>query len=200
MPKQRLLAFTFLMGLSALGCSSESNTPGETGGRGGSTGTGGAGGSTGGTGGAQGDSGPCPKFDYTNYAPTTSPTLKNDIQPIFGISCALSSSCHMANGIHHPTLGPSSFGGDGGKLSDAELQTILTELNKPSAEVAARNLAVSGKPEDSYLMNKIEGTNNCSGFVCMGPDKCGTPMPDGAPLEKSQIELIRAWIKKGMSI
>jgi len=25
-------------------------------------------------------------------------------------------------------------------------------------------------------------------------------MPDGAPLEKSQIELIRAWIKKGMSI
>jgi hypothetical protein len=59
----------------------------------------------------------------------------------------------------------------------------------------------AGKPEDSYLMNKVEGTNDCSGFTCMGADKCGIQMPDPqSPIEKSSMELIRAWIKKGMAM
>jgi len=208
MLKLRLSAFAFLIGLNIVGCSAapSDNGTGGRAGSGGSTSTGGTGGSTGactgGSGGSgagtTGDSG-CQKFDYTNYSPTMSPTLKNDIQPIFGISCALSSSCHLVGSIHHPHLGPSAFSLDGGKASDAELQAILAELPKASAEVAGRNVVVSGKPEDSYLMNKIEGTNNCSGFTCMGPDMCGIRMPDpSTPLEKCQIELIRAWIKKGL--
>src|SRR4029078_12725923 len=109
------------------------------------------GGSAGSGAGGQADSGGgCPKFDYTNYNPTMSPTLKNDIQPIFGVSCALSSSCHQSGGTHHPYLVPSTFGSDGGKPSDAVLQVIIDELKKPTTQVAGRNLAVSGKPEDSY--------------------------------------------------
>jgi hypothetical protein len=196
-----------LLGLTAIACSS-ADTPtagaGGNGGSGGTTSTGGAGGSTGGSGGSgagQGDSGACPKFDYTNYNPTISPTLKNDIAPIFGISCALSSSCHQAGSMHHPNLGPSTFQLDGGKPSDMVLMAMLEELKKPSVEVANRNIAVPNKPEDSYVVNKIEGTNNCSGFMCMGPDKCGIQMPDpSTPLEKNQVELIRAWIKKGMQM
>jgi hypothetical protein len=208
MLKLRLPVFACLIGLCALGCSSSTNTPNDgTGGSGaGSGGTGGAGGGTGGAGGSgagtTGDSGACPKFDYTNYAPTMSPTLKNDIQPIFTNSCALASSCHQIGGSHHPFLGLSLTQLDGGKPSDAMLQTILSEIkDKPTTQVANRNLVVSGKPEDSYLMNKVEGTNDCSGFVCMGPDKCGMQMPaPTTPLEKNQLELIRAWIKKGLTM
>jgi hypothetical protein len=211
MQKLHLLAFVVLISVSALACSSTSNPGNETGGSGGSNsggsaGTGGStGGSRGGSGGNSGgtsDSGSCPKFDYTNYNPTMSPTLKNDIQQIFANSCALASSCHQIGGSHHPFLGLSLFQLDGGKLTDPMLQTVISEIsNKPSTEVAVRNLAVPGKPEDSYLMNKIEGTNDCSGFACMGPDKCGIQMPDPqTPLEKNQMDLIRAWIKKGMTM
>ena len=206
MHQRRSAAFAFLIGLSFLGCSADTNTSTASGGSGGSGGTdtctGGSGGSTGGSGGgATGDSGPCPKFDYSNYCPTASPTLSKDIQPIFTISCALASSCHQNGSMHHPNLGLSLMQLDGGKPSDMILNGIVEELKKPSMEVAGRAIAVSGKPEDSYLVNKIEGTNNCSGFMCMGPDKCGIQMPDPlSPLEKPQIEMIRAWIKKGMAL
>jgi len=202
MQQLRLSALVFLIGVSVSACSAEPST--TTTGRGGSGASGGTGpgsGGTGGSSGATGGSGACPTFDYTNYNPTASPTLRNDIQPIFMISCALSSSCHQNGSMHHPNLGPALSQLDGGKPNDMILNAILDELKKPSVEVAGRSIAVSGKPEDSYMVNKIEGTNNCSGFVCMGPDKCGIQMPDPlAPLEKAQIELIRAWIKKGMAL
>jgi hypothetical protein len=193
-----------LLVFSAMSCGSTETPDAGTGGRGGSS-AGGTGGATGGSGGSgaagQGDSGACAKFDYTNYNPTMSPTLKNDIQPILGISCALSTSCHQTSTSgKHPQLGPSTFQLDGGKPPDAVLVAIIEELKKPSAQVGGRNVAVPGKPEDSYLMNKLENTNNCSGFVCMGPDKCGDYMPAGSPLDKTQLELFRAWIKKGMQM
>ncbi|MET0595391.1 MAG: hypothetical protein ABW133_22020 [Polyangiaceae bacterium] len=201
---RRFAAFVLFIGLGASGCSSESNSPTGTGGAGGSGGStggaGGSGGSTGGSGGAagSGDSGACPTFNYTNYNPTTSPTFKNDIQPIFTLSCALASSCHQNGSTHHPNLGPSLMQLDGGKPTDQMMQTMLEELKKMSVEVAGRAIVAPSKPEDSYLMNKLEGTNNCSGFTCMGPDKCGVQMPDpSTPLEKAQIETVRAWIKKG---
>jgi hypothetical protein len=201
MRKLRFPVFAFIIGLGAIGCSSTPDPDNGTSGRGGSGGaTGGTGGSTGGSGGSgagtASDSG-CPTFDYTNYNPTTTPTLKKDIAPLFGISCALSSSCHADGSMHHPNLGLSPFLLDAGP-SDAMLMAILAEVKKPSVEVAARSIVVPGKPEDSYMMNKVEGNNNCSGFVCMGPDKCGIQMPDpSTPLEKAQVELLRAWIKKG---
>jgi hypothetical protein len=203
MLKLGLPVLAFILGLGAVACSA-GDTPNDTGGTGGSGGTGsGATGGASGAGGAckdpPGGSGTCPKFDYANYNPCASPTLKNDIQPIFTNSCALSSSCHQNGSSHHPNLGLSTMQLDGGKPTDAMLTMIMAELNKPSTQVAGKNIVASGKPEDSYLMNKIEGTNNCSGFVCMGPDKCGTQMPgpDDAALEKPRVELIRAWIKKG---
>ena len=207
MLKLRLPVFAFILGLGAVACSASDNTPSDSGGSGGRGGSGTAGGAggvggagTGATGGSGGsaDAGACGKFDYSTYNPTNTPTLKNDIQPIFTNSCALSSSCHTNGSSHHPNLGPSSLQLDGGKPTDAQLMAIMTELNKPSTQVANRQIMVTGKPEDSYLMNKIEGSNNCSGFACMGPDKCGIQMPTPEqPLEKVQLDLVRAWIKKG---
>jgi hypothetical protein len=196
----RFPAFILLIGLGALGCSSESNTPNDTGGAGGTGGSGGAGGTGGSTGGSSGAAGGgnCPTFNYAGYNPTMSPTFKNDIQPFLPISCALSGSCHQNGSAHRPHLGKSPTMLDGGKPTDAEMQTMIEELKRMSTEVAGRAIMAPGKPEDSYLMNKLEGTNNCSGFVCMGPEKCGLQMPDpGMPLEKATIEIVRAWIKKG---
>lgn len=205
---RRFAAFVLFIGLGASGCSSESNTPNDaggasgSGGAGGSTGgSGGTGGSTGGTGGSA-DGGGCPTFNYTNYNPTMSPTLKNDIQPILSLSCALASSCHQTGSKNHPNLGPSLAQLDGGKPNDQMLQTMLDELKKNSVEVTGRAILAPNKPEDSYLMNKLEGSQNCSGFTCVQmqgvPLPCGVQMPDpSTPLEKPQIELIRAWIKKG---
>ena len=191
---RRFAAFVLFIGLGALGCSSESNTPNDAG-SGGTGGTGGAGGAGGAAGSPDGG---CPTFNYTNYNPSMSPTLKVDIQPILTLSCALASSCHQTGSTHHPHLGPSLMQLDGGKPSDSIMQLMLDELKKTSVEVAGRAIVAPGKPEDSYLMNKLEGSNNCSGFVCMGPDKCGIQMPDpSAPLEPARLELIRAWIKKG---
>ena len=199
MPKLRLPTFAILIGLITAGCSGTTDTTTGNGGRGGSTGAGGAGGAggSGGSSGGQGDSGDCPKFDYTNYNPTATLTLKNDIQPILTLSCSLSSSCHQTGSMHNPHLGPSLFQLDGGKPSDSVMQLMLDELKKPSTQVSGRNIMEPGKPEASYLMNKLEGNNNCSGFTCMGPDKCGVRMPDGTPLDNPTIEKIRSWIKKG---
>lgn len=200
----RLQGLAFLLvAFSAIACGTAAtdSTGSGSGGRGGS-GSGGSGGTTGGSGGSSGgDGAACPTFNYTNYNPTMSPTLRNDVQPIFSRGCALASSCHQLGGSHHPFLGLSLFQLDGGKMTDAMLETVISEVkDKPSTQVAGRSLLVAGKPEDSYLMNKIEGTHDCSGFVCMGPDKCGLQMPGPPPdasLSKSEIELIRAWIKKG---
>ena len=61
-----------------------------------------------------------------------------------------------------------------------------------------RELLPWADPYIAALMNKLEGNSDCSGFTCMGPDKCGVRMPQAQPpLEDAQIELIRAWIKKG---
>jgi hypothetical protein len=195
MPNLRFAAFILLTGLGALGCSSDSNTPNDTGGAGGRGGTAGSGGTGGSTGGAGGGSN-CSTFNYANYNPTMTPTLRNDIQPIMAISCALTSSCHQNGSIHRPHLGPSR--GDGAALTNDQLQAIVTELTKPSTEVANRAIMVPNKPEDSFIMNKLEGTHDCPSFTCMGPDKCGARMPDPRlPLEDKDIELFRAWIKKG---
>jgi hypothetical protein len=207
MLKVRFSHFIFSIGLVALGCSGEANTPtDQTGGRGGSGGSGASGGTTGGsTGGAGGAGGSnCPnKFDYKNYNPTMSPTLKNDIQGIFINSCALSSSCHQNGSKNHPNLGLSSFQLDGGKLNDMQLAAIREELLKDSVEVAGRKIMVPNKPEDSWMLDKLDGSNTC--FACMGTaptnNKCGDQMPGpGTPLEKPQLDLIRAWIKKGAAM
>ena len=181
------------------------NVPGNSGGTGvgaggtGGSSAGGTGGGGAGTGGSPGtgtggsDKG-CQTFDYANYrAPAAAISLKTDIVPIFQGSCSLSSSCHSDKSMQPPRLGPSI-----GMVDAAGLQTIRAELLAASPQVPALKFVSPGKPEESYLMNKIDGTWNCMGFACRTADGCGVRMPQLLqPLETEKVNKIRDWIKQG---
>ncbi len=104
--------------------------------------------------------------------------------PILATSCALA-ACHSAKesnlGIH---------------LTYDEDQ-IYSELQRtsPTPGYGGARFVVPGKPEESILMAKLEGTQ---GRVFAGCSKgCGTEMPPGEPLDAESIEIIRTWIKNG---
>jgi hypothetical protein len=78
------------------------------------------------------------------------------------------------------------------------LQTIRNELIATSAQVPTLKLVSPGKPEESYLMNKIDGTFSCMGFACRTQAGCGERMPQLLDaLDADKIGKIRGWIKQG---
>ena len=169
-----------------------------TGSAGSAMGTGGAG--TGGMppgsgSGGTGNSG-CQTFDYRNYQPSaTKLTLKADILPLFADSksgCTLS-ACHGSAAPNVPKLGPSN-----GMPDAAGLETVRNALLANSAQVPALKIVSPGKPEESYLMNKIDGTFGCMGFACQTAVGCGERMPQLlAPFDQDKISKVRDWIKQG---
>lgn len=205
---------TVPIGLALLGCSSvkaekgpfndngwidEGEDPGGTGSAT-SGGTGGTGGGTGGAGnagaGGMGKGGPpgCQTFDYANYqAPAAAVSLKTDILPIFvGGSCTLT-GCHSDKSAQVPKLGPAN-----GMADAAGLQAIRNALVGNSEQVPVLKIVSPGKPDESYLMNKIDGTVSCMGFDCKTAEDCGVRMPPlPQPLEAAKINKIRDWIKQG---
>ena len=108
--------------------------------------------------------------------PTGSPvTLKDDVQPIFTAQCA-TAFCHGT-----PLGAPMSL--EDGKSSGALVGVASTE--SPLLRVKA------GDGNMSYLINKLEGTQNSVGGG-------GGQMPLGTqPLPQPEIQLIRDWIDQG---
>jgi len=165
----------------------------------GSTGTGGTSAGTGGGGTGSSGGGPpgCQTFDYTNYrAPAAMISLKTDILPIFSnatsAGCALS-ICHSNSAPNSPKLGPAN-----GMVDAVGLEAIRNALLASSTQVPGLKLVSPGKPEESYLMNKIDGTFSCMGFACQTAAGCGERMPQLLPpLETDKINKIRDWIKQG---
>lgn len=96
------------------------------------------------------------------------------MQPIFTANCT-------SNGCHSGTRPAESLTLEAGK-SFAEL------VNGASSECGARKLVAPGAPSSSYLMDKLLGTNLCSGSQM---PKAGTSIPS------TQIDLIRGWICQG---
>lgn len=61
-------------------------------------------------------------------------------------------------------------------------------VNVASSECGARPLVKPGAPTGSYLVDKLLGTNLCS----------GSQMPKaGSSIPSAQIDLIRSWICQG---
>jgi mono/diheme cytochrome c family protein len=111
-------------------------------------------------------------------SPTTTGTagtsLKNDVQPIFNANCVV---CHQG-------------GAPPGGLSLEPAVAYKDLVNAPSTE-APLKLVVPGAPGESYLLNKLRGTQLQVGGS-------GSRMPYGAtPLPDSQINLIEQWITAG---
>ena len=192
-------------GGSTTGSGGSATGSGGSGTGGAATGSGGAGG-TGGGGSGKGGAPSCQPFDYANYqAPPGKLTLKADIMPIFldnaTASCVLS-VCHANNATNAPKLGPSN-----GMVDAAGLEAIRNALLAPSAQAPSLKIVDPGKPEDSYLLHKLDGTFtsvnnvnklNCMGLACQGAMGCGERMPQLlGKLPADKIGKIRDWIKQG---
>ncbi len=137
----------------------------------------------------------CSGYDYSNYTPgATMYTLATDIQPLFSQSCALSMACHQTGSTHPPDLGPLT-----GTTPDATmLATIATSVRAASTEATGKSIVVPTKPQDSYMMNKVE--DNLCMLSCMGTTTppCGVKMPQvGDPLPAADQAKLRDWIAQG---
>ena len=101
-------------------------------------------------------------------------SFARDIQPIFNDKCV---SCHNLN----------TFAG-GLNLSEG---VAYKSLVNAKSDQSTRYYVSPGSPDNSYLVNKLLGTQSNVGGL-------GARMPLGGPvLPDSQITLIRQWINQG---
>jgi hypothetical protein len=76
------------------------------------------------------------------------------------------------------------------------LSTMLADLLQPSEHAPDLARVKPGRPQESFLMHKLEGTHACGAAAC--PNGCGGRMPlVGDPLPPEQIAQIRDWILQG---
>lgn len=109
------------------------------------------------------------------------PSFAEDIQPIFSGSCAFS-GCHGSNA--NPPQKPM-------ELTAGQAYDNIVGVS--SAELPSMLRIAPGEPDQSYLIHKIQGTQNSVGGS-------GDRMPLGmAPLAQSTIDLIRRWVEEGAS-
>jgi len=113
--------------------------------------------------------------------PPATPTvlLSSNVQPIFNVSCALS-GCH-AGAV--PVQG----------LDLSTGKTYSNTVNVKSTEVPKDTRVVPGKPDESYLQQKIEGTQGIAGVQM--PQGCpGAPLSGAVCLTADNIAAVRQWI------
>jgi hypothetical protein len=139
---------------------------------------------------------PCAPFDYARYQAKSHPSFRRDIQPVFALSCALATTCHGTEGgrapQNRPLLGPNA----GVTLDDTTVAAIMTDLLQPAERAPAIARVKPGRPQESFLLHKLDGSQSCAGVPC--PLGCGTRMPQtGDPLPAAKIDLIRDWVLDG---
>ena len=158
-----------------------------------------------GNGGGNGES--CP-HDYSKFDGTT-PTvsLRNDLLKAGGtlrFSCSFDTTCHGSTSRPQANLYLGTGGND--PLTEEQIGLVYSNLvNKASAAAPTIPLVVPGKPEESFLMMKLDGCLDDVEAQCTGTSsrltrhKCGSLMPEGndKPLPAAERDQIRAWIKQG---
>ncbi len=170
----------------------------------------GAGGNGGGT---SGDT--CP-HDYAGYTGGSAEvSLRRDLLKLpepgkpggmFRFSCAFTRTCHGAeenSGGASLYLGSQS-GTNGDDLTEEQINLVYSNLVGAAAVASALKRVEPGKPEDSFLMHKLDGCLEEIRTTCTlevsskNPHPCGVPMPQGSPKQpEAERELVRAWIKQG---
>lgn len=110
-----------------------------------------------------------------------------DVAPIFHRSCTFS-ACHGAGADPHGV----------GLLGDpAEVRARLVGVQAAGATMPYVD---PGKPDESFLLRKIEGTFCGLEDRCRSGD-CGDPMPrDSTPLGPKEQAAIRGWIAQGAQL
>ena len=113
--------------------------------------------------------------------PPAQPTVSfaNNIQPIFNRSCALA-GCHV---------GPVPTGPVDLSVGQAYGQIV----NVKSAQQPNLKRILPGKPDQSYIIRKIEGGPNIAGVFM--PQGCpGAPLNGARCLSADDIAAIRQWV------
>lgn len=108
-------------------------------------------------------------------------TFKDGVMPILSESCALA-ACHASKqsnlGIHI--------------TYDATL--VYSELQNESPTFPGLKFVVPGKPDQSFLMAKMDGTHAKLPGCASG---CGREMPPDDMLPQAKRDLVRKWIANG---
>lgn len=98
-----------------------------------------------------------------------------DIAPILATTCA---TCHQV-------------GTEAGRMSLVPRRALAFLVDQPAVEAPALKRVAPGRPDRSYLIMKLEGTQVAHGGT-------GARMPFGAaPLSAERIALFRRWISQG---
>ncbi|MGE0325506.1 MAG: hypothetical protein AB7K71_14895 [Polyangiaceae bacterium] len=135
------------------------------------------------------------------------PSFRTDILPIFQGSCTFSDTCHgdTKRSQQNLYLGAPLPNAKKGieEMTDQEVTDMIAGLiGRPSETAPAVNVITAGDASASFLMYKVDGTQNDQGFQCENEDgdpNCGESMPDtlGSLLCANERETIRNWINMG---
>jgi len=116
---------------------------------------------------------PIVQGDPNKPIPPTIPSFATEIEPVLNNTCGLS-GCHAGQ-----------FPNRGLRLQTGEAYALL--VNIPSQEVPALMRVLPGDPNNSYLVQKLEGTA-----------AIGAQMPrNGPPMSPEFIAMVRRWIAEG---
>jgi hypothetical protein len=114
----------------------------------------------------------------SGVAAPASAKFNADVIPILATNCALA-ACH------------SSKEADGGIYMTYDKEQLYSVFQKTSAAWKIKYV-VPGKPEESLLMAKMDGTQ---AKLCKS--SCGNQMPQEELLPEEEREIVRVWIKNG---
>jgi hypothetical protein len=133
----------------------------------------------------------------------TPPFKKNDATFLKALSEDPASSTApppIWSAIHAQVIGPTCggcHGGSGGLSGLADCNTGHANLvDVPSTELASMDRVQPGAPGSSWLMHKLDGTQDWFDPMCGGMF-CGSQMPLGGELPVDVRDAIRAWITNG---
>jgi len=133
-----------------------------------------AGSGTGGGGGGGGGVTSCKK------PPPATVSFSGNIQPIFNRSCATSTACHTG-----------AAAAQGLQLTAGASYAAI--VNVPATEKPKLLLVKPGAPNDSYLLQKVEGAPGIAGLQM--PQGCpGNPLGGAVCPSADEITAIRTWI------
>ncbi len=140
----------------------------------------------------------CDAFDYTQFEPGPTLSFRTEVSPLFG-RCA-GGTCHgsprsAAAGLY--LLIPT---GDTPEEATERARIVAEVMTAPARTTPDLPRITPGRPDQSLLMHKLDGSHSCLGLTCPGGD-CGLRMPRvGTPLSAEERNLIRRWIAQGARV
>ena len=165
--------------------------------------------------------------DFTRFEHVPRVSFRDDVMPVFGLMCAVSSchtggtpAAHLYLGVHcqYDAKARQSCrfvdvpdpNGTYQPLTESVLDSVRAALLSPSVTAPAVARVVPGNPGASFLVDKIAGTQGDRGYDCTAAQSpgvsnqpCGVTMPFGSdPLcmiasDTSRFDAVVTWIAQG---